>query len=154
VGAGPAGLTVAANLAKAGLTVTLFEALHKEGGVLVYGIPEFRLPKRIVAAEADYVKRLGVEVNLDTLVGRTVTIEDLFASSYEAVFLGTGAGLPQLLNIPGENLNGVFSANEYLIRSNLMKAYLFPEYDTPTKKGKKVAVIGAGDVSMDCAAQL
>lgn len=151
VGAGPAGLTVAGNLARAGIQVTLFEALHKEGGVLVYGIPEFRLPKKIVAAEAEYVKRLGVEVKLDVLVGRTITIDDLFGEGYDAIFLGTGAGLPQLLNIPGENLNGVFSANEYLIRSNLMKAYLFPEYDTPTKRGKKVAVIGAGDVSMDCA---
>lgn len=151
VGAGPSGLTVAGNLAYAGITVTLFEALHKEGGVLVYGIPEFRLPKKIVAAEADYIKRLGVEINLNVLVGRTVTIDDLFAEDYEAVFLGTGAGLPLLLNIPGENLNGVLSANEYLIRSNLMKAYKFPEYDTPTRRGKKVAVIGAGDVSMDCA---
>ncbi len=151
VGAGPAGLTAAADLAKLGHEVTIFEALHVAGGVLAYGIPEFRLPKQIVQAEVDYVKSLGVEIRLDSVVGKTMTVDELMADGYHAVFLGTGAGLPMFLNIPGENLNGIYSANEFLTRINLMKAYLFPEYDTPVKVGKKVAVIGGGNVAMDSA---
>jgi glutamate synthase (NADPH/NADH) small chain len=151
VGTGPAGLTAAADLAKLGHEVTIFEALHTAGGVLAYGIPEFRLPKHIVQAEVDYVKSLGVKIELDSVVGRTVTVDELLTNGYHAVFLGTGAGLPMFLNIPGENLNGVYSANEFLTRINLMKAYLFPEYDTPVKVGKKVAVIGGGNVAMDSA---
>ncbi len=151
VGAGPAGLTAAADLAKLGHEVTLFEALHVAGGVLVYGIPEFRLPKRIVQAEVDYVKKLGVEVYPDALVGRTFTIEELFARGFEAVFIGTGAGLPTFLGIPGENLGGIYSANEFLIRINLMKAYRFPLFDTPIKVGRNVVVIGGGNVAMDSA---
>ena len=151
VGSGPAGLTAAADLAKLGHKVTLFEALHVAGGVLMYGIPEFRLPKGIVQAEVDYVTSLGVELELDSVVGRLMTIDELLNSGYDAVFLGTGAGLPMFLNIPGENLNGIYSANEFLTRVNLMKAYRFPEYDTPVKVGKKVAVIGGGNVAMDSA---
>ncbi|MBU0567739.1 NADPH-dependent glutamate synthase, partial [bacterium] len=151
VGSGPAGLTVAADLARLGHQVTIFEALHKPGGVLVYGIPEFRLPKAIVSREVDFVKSLGVELKLSTVIGRTLTIDDLSNQGYNAVFVGVGAGLPYFMNIPGENLNGVYSANEYLTRVNLMKAYLFPEYDTPIKKGKKVAVVGGGNVAMDSA---
>lgn len=151
IGSGPAGLTVAAELAKLGHEVTVFEALHTTGGVLIYGIPEFRLPKKIVQAEVDYIKRLGVEVRTDILVGRTFTIEDLFKKGYDAVFIGSGAGLPLFLNIPGENLLGIYSANEFLIRVNLMKSYQFPLYDTPLKVGKKVAVIGGGNVAMDSA---
>lgn len=150
VGSGPAGLTCAADLAKMGHRVTIFDALHYAGGVLMYGIPEFRLPKQIVQEEVDYVASLGVEIRLDTVVGRMVTVDELL-QKYDAVFLGTGAGLPMFLNIPGENLNGVYSANEFLTRINLMKAYLFPEFDTPVKKGKKVAVIGGGNVAMDAA---
>jgi glutamate synthase (NADPH/NADH) small chain len=131
--------------------VTIFEALHIAGGVLMYGIPEFRLPKAIVQGEVDYVKSLGIEIRLDSVMGKLATVDELFDSGYEAVFLGTGAGLPMLLNIPGENLNGVFTANEFLTRVNLMKAYLFPEYDTPIKIGRKVAVIGGGNVAMDSA---
>jgi len=151
VGSGPAGLTAAADLAKLGHQVTIFEGLHMPGGVLMYGIPEFRLPKEIVQAEVDYVTSLGVELQLDSLVGKLFTIDELLATGYGAVFLGTGAGLPMFLNIPGENLNGIYSANEFLTRINLMKAYLFPEYDTPVKIGRKVAVIGGGNVAMDSA---
>lgn len=151
VGSGPAGLTAAAELAKLGYKLTIFESLHMPGGVLMYGIPEFRLPKEIVQAEVDYVTSLGVELRLDSLVGKLFTLDELLATGYDAVFLGTGAGLPMFLNIPGENLNGIYSANEFLTRINLMKAYLFPEYDTPVKIGKKVAVIGGGNVAMDSA---
>ncbi len=151
VGSGPAGLTVAADLAKLGHSVTIFEALHTAGGVLMYGIPEFRLPKDIVQAEVDYVTSLGVELELDSVVGKLVTIDELLNNGYDAVFLGTGAGLPMFMNIPGENLNGIYSANEFLTRVNLMKAYRFPEYDTPVKVGRKVAVIGGGNVAMDSA---
>jgi glutamate synthase (NADPH/NADH) small chain len=151
VGSGPAGLTAAADLARAGHSVTIFEALHVAGGVLMYGIPEFRLPKEIVQAEVDFVSSLGVEVKLDSVIGRISTLDELLADGYHAVFLGTGAGLPMFLNIPGENLNGVYSANEFLTRVNLMKAYLFPEYDTPVKLGRRVAVIGGGNVAMDSA---
>jgi glutamate synthase (NADPH/NADH) small chain len=149
VGSGPAGLTVASDLAKLGYGVTLFEALHKTGGVLVYGIPEFRLPKAIVQAEVDFVESLGVEIKTNALIGKLYTIPELMESGYDAVFIGIGAGGPMFMNIPGEELNGVYSANEFLTRSNLMKAYLFPEYDTPIKKNKKVAVVGAGNVAMD-----
>ena len=151
VGAGPAGLTAAADLAKFGHQVTLFEALHVAGGVLMYGIPEFRLPKEIVQGEVEYVKSLGVEILLDSVIGKLDTVDELLEGGYDAVFLGTGAGLPMFLNIPGENLKGVYSANEYLTRTNLMKAYLFPEYDTPIQAGKRVAVIGGGNVAMDSA---
>ena len=151
IGSGPAGLTSAADLAKMGHQVTLFEALHVAGGVLMYGIPEFRLPKHIVQTEVDYVKSLGVEVRLDSVVGKTMTVDEIMQDGYNAVFLGTGAGLPMFLNIPGENLNGVYSANEFLTRTNLMKAYLFPEYDTPIKRGGRVMVIGGGNVAMDSA---
>lgn len=149
IGAGPAGLTVAGELSKKGHAVTVFEALHKAGGVLVYGIPEFRLPKAIVQREVDYVQKLGANIKVDTIVGQSITVDELFAQGYDAIFIGTGAGLPYFLNIPGENLNGVYSANEFLTRSNLMKAYLFPEYDTPVRVGSKVAVIGGGNVAMD-----
>ena len=151
IGSGPAGLTAAADLAKLGHKVTMFEALHIAGGVLMYGIPEFRLPKEIVQAEVDYVKSLGVDIQLDSVMGKLATVDELLAEGFDAVFLGTGAGLPMFLEIPGENLNGVYSANEFLTRINLMKAYLFPEYDTPIKVGKKVAVIGGGNVAMDSA---
>jgi glutamate synthase (NADPH/NADH) small chain len=151
IGSGPAGLTCAADLAKMGHQVTVFEALHVAGGVLMYGIPEFRLPKSIVQGEVNYVKSLGVDIRLDSVMGKLATVDELLQNSYDAVFLGTGAGLPMFLNIPGENLNGVYSANEFLTRVNLMKAYLFPEYDTPIKVGKNVAVIGGGNVAMDSA---
>lgn len=151
IGSGPAGLTAAADLAKEGFAVTIFEALHETGGVLRYGIPEFRLPKKILDQEVDYIKGLGVEIRVNHLVGKSVTIDELFADGYEAIFIGTGAGLPRFMNIPGENLNGVYSANEFLTRVNLMKAYKFPEYKTPVKVGKKVAVVGAGNVAMDAA---
>ena len=150
VGSGPAGLTCAGDLAKIGHKVTVFEALHDPGGVLMYGIPEFRLPKEIVKAEVDYISRLGVEINYDIIVGKTITIDELF-KDYNAVFIGTGAGLPRWLRIPGENLDGVYSANEYLTRVNMMRAYDFPNYDTPIKIGKVVATFGAGNVAMDCA---
>lgn len=150
VGCGPAGLTCAADLARLGHAVTIFESLHAPGGVLMYGIPEFRLPKRIVQAEVDYVKSLGVEIRLDTVIGKLYSLDELLAR-YDAVFLGTGAGLPQFLGIPGENLNGVYSANEFLTRINLMKAYLFPEYATPIKRRSRVAVVGGGNVAMDAA---
>jgi len=151
VGAGPAGLTVAADLAKLGYKVTVFEALHTGGGVLVYGIPEFRLPKQIVQAEIDYIKKLGVEFRPDALIGRLFTVNELFSKGYEAVFIGTGAGLPKFLSVPGENLNGVYSANEFLIRVNLMKSYSFPLHKTPLSVGKNVAVIGGGNVAFDSA---
>jgi len=151
VGSGPAGLTAAADLAKMGHDVTIFEALHVAGGVLMYGIPEFRLPKEIVQAEVDYVASLGVKIELDSVVGKLATLDEILAQGYQAVFLGTGAGLPMFMNIDGENLNGIYSANEFLTRVNLMKAYLFPDYDTPVKIGKQVAVIGGGNVAMDSA---
>jgi glutamate synthase (NADPH/NADH) small chain len=151
VGSGPAGVTCAGELAKMGYDVTIYEALHKPGGVLVYGIPEFRLPKAIVQRECDYVESLGVEIKLDYVIGRTMTVDQMMENGHDAVFLANGAGLPSFMNIPGENLNGVYSANEFLTRSNLMKAYRFPEYDTPIKVGKKVAVIGGGNVAMDSA---
>jgi len=151
VGSGPAGLTAAADLAKLGHGVTIFEALHVAGGVLMYGIPEFRLPKEIVQTEVNYVASLGVKIELDSVVGKLVTIDELLGNGYHAVFLGTGAGLPMFLGVPGENLNGIYSANEFLTRVNLMKAYQFPDYDTPVKLGKRVAVIGGGNVAMDSA---
>ena len=151
VGSGPAGLTVAADLAKLGFGVTIFEALHKAGGVLVYGIPEFRLPKAIVQAEVDYVRSLGAEVVTNAVIGNLYTIPELLTNGYDAVFIGIGAGGPMFMNIPGENLSGVYSANEFLTRSNLMKAYLFPDYDTPIKRSRKVAVVGGGNVAMDSA---
>ncbi len=148
IGGGPAGLTVAGDLVKLGHDVTIFEALHKTGGVLVYGIPEFRLPKAIVQAEVDYLKSLGVKIIESYVVGRIETVDELL-ERFDACFIGTGAGLPVFMKIEGENLNGVYSANEYLTRSNLMKAYLFPEYDTPIVKGKRVATFGGGNVAMD-----
>ncbi|MFC1534067.1 NADPH-dependent glutamate synthase [Thermodesulfobacteriota bacterium] len=151
VGSGPSGLTVAGDLILKGHDVTIFEAFHKPGGVLVYGIPEFRLPKEIVFSEVNFLERLGARLECNTVIGRTVEVDELFDQGYDAVFLGVGAGLPRFLNIPGENLIGIYSANEYLTRSNLMKAYLFPEYDTPIVKGKDVAVFGAGNVAMDSA---
>ncbi|MBN2282884.1 MAG: NADPH-dependent glutamate synthase [Deltaproteobacteria bacterium] len=151
VGAGPAGLTIAGDLIKLGHDVTIFEGLHKSGGVLIYGIPEFRLPKSIVDAEVDFLKRMGVEIVTNAVVGRLKTVDDLFAEGYDAVFLGVGAGAPVFMNIPGENLSGIYSANEYLTRSNLMKAYRFPEYDTPIARGRNVGVIGGGNVTMDAA---
>jgi glutamate synthase (NADPH/NADH) small chain len=151
VGSGPAGLTAAADLAKMGHSVTIFEALHVGGGVLMYGIPEFRLPKEIVQAEVKYVESLGADLVLDSVIGKIDTVDELLASGYDAVFLGTGAGLPMFMNIPGENLCGIYSANEFLTRTNLMKAYLFPVYDTPLSVGKRVAVIGGGNVAMDSA---
>lgn len=149
VGAGPSGLTIAGDLVRLGHDVTIFEALHKAGGVLVYGIPEFRLPKAIVEAEVDYLKKLGVKIETNTVIGRLKTVDELFAEGFDAVYLGVGAGAPVFMNIPGENLCGIYSANEYLTRSNLMKAYLFPKYDTPIVRGKNVAVIGGGNVAMD-----
>lgn len=151
IGAGPAGLTCAGDLAKMGYGVTLFEALHAPGGVLVYGIPEFRLPKSIVFGEVDYVRSLGVELELSTVIGRSVTVDDLAEEGFGAFFIGTGAGLPYFMELPGENMNGIYSANEFLTRSNLMKGYRFPEYDTPIKIGRRVAVIGGGNVAMDSA---
>lgn len=151
VGSGPSGLTVAGDLLLKGHEVTMFEAFHKPGGVLVYGIPEFRLPKDIVAYEVAALEKLGLCMECNTVVGRTVSINELFAEGYDAVYIGVGAGLPAFLNIAGENLIGVYSANEYLTRANLMKGYLFPRYDTPLARGKNVAVIGAGNVAMDAA---
>ncbi|MEO0074681.1 MAG: NADPH-dependent glutamate synthase [candidate division WOR-3 bacterium] len=150
VGSGPAGLVFAGDLVQLGHEVTIFEALHKAGGVLVYGIPEFRLPKAIVQREVEYVQNLGVKLITSFVVGNTKTVDELLAD-FDAVFIGTGAGLPWFMNIPGENLNGIYSANEYLVRSNLMKAYLFPEYDTPIVRGRRVATIGGGNVAMDAA---
>jgi glutamate synthase (NADPH/NADH) small chain len=151
VGSGPAGLTCAADLAKMGYKVTLFESLHLPGGVLIYGIPEFRMPKQIVHNEVEYIKSLGVDLKTNTLIGNTYSLKDLFNEGFQAIFIGVGAGLPQFLSIPGENLDRVYSANEFLTRANLMKAYKFPEYATPLNLGEKVAVIGAGNVAMDCA---
>ena len=149
VGAGPSGLTVAGELARLGHHVIIFEALHDAGGVLVYGIPEFRLPKSILVAEVAYLERLGVELRMNFIVGKTATIDDLRAEGYEAFFIGSGAGLPNFMKIPGENLVGVYSANEYLTRVNLMRAYDFPRYDTPVFPGRRAAVIGGGNVAMD-----
>ncbi len=150
VGSGPAGMTAASDLAKKGYQVTMFEALHTAGGVLVYGIPEFRLPKAIVANEVKKLEAQGVEVMTNMVIGRVLTIDELFEMGYQAVFVGSGAGLPMFMNIPGESLVGVMSANEYLTRTNLMKAYL-EEYDTPIIKSKAVAVVGGGNVAMDAA---
>lgn len=151
IGAGPAGLTVAGDLIKLGHQIKIFEALHEPGGVLVYGIPEFRLPKEIVKAEVDYLRRLGVDIKPDYVVGKAHTVDELLSNGYDAVFIGTGAGLPIFMNIPGENLVGVYSANEYLTRSNLMKAFRFPEYGTAPVRSKKVITIGGGNVAMDSA---
>ncbi|MFA5385828.1 MAG: FAD-dependent oxidoreductase, partial [Eubacteriales bacterium] len=152
VGSGPGGLTCAADLAKLGYQVTIFEALHVPGGVLMYGIPEFRLPKKVVQTEIDNLKKIGVEVKVNSVVGKFATIDELLdGGGFDAVYIGTGAGLPYFMNIPGENSCGVYSANEFLTRVNLMKAYLFPEWDTPVKIGKKVAVLGGGNVAMDSA---
>jgi len=150
VGSGPAGLTCAVDLAKLGYEVTIFEALHQPGGVLVYGIPEFRLPKSIVKYEVKEIEKLGVKVITDFVVGTTKSVDKL-TQEFDAIFLANGAGAPRFMNIPGENLNDVYSANEFLTRANLMKAYLFPEYDTPIKTGKRAATIGAGNVAMDSA---
>ena len=150
IGAGPSGLTCAGDLARMGYDVTIFEALHLAGGVLVYGIPEFRLPKKIVHREIENLKALGVKVETNVVVGRTIEIDELFAMGYESIFIGSGAGLPNFMNIPGENLKGVYSANEFLTRVNLMKAYL-PHSDTPIKDCKNVAVVGGGNVAMDAA---
>lgn len=149
VGAGPAGLTCAGDLAKLGHEVTVFEALHTPGGVLMYGIPEFRLPKKVVKREIEYIEKLGVKFETNSVIGKIQTVDELLEEGFDAVFLGTGAGLPYFMQIPGENLNGVYSANEFLTRTNLMGAYDFPNSDTPIKVGKRVAVIGAGNVAMD-----
>ncbi len=152
VGSGPAGLVVAADMARLGHKVTLFEAFHKAGGVLIYGIPEFRLPKKILADEVETLEKMGVEIKYNTVIGLTYSLEELFEMGYDTIFLGTGAGLPRYLGIPGESLNGVYFANEFLTRVNLMEAYKFPEgSDTPVNLGKKVVTIGAGNVAMDCA---
>jgi glutamate synthase (NADPH) small chain len=151
IGSGPAGLTAAGELVKSGHEVTVFEALHRPGGVLVYGIPEFRLPKAIVQYEIDALARCGVEIVMNRVIGSAETVGDLLSNGYDAVFVGTGAGLPLFLEIPGENFQGVYSANEYLTRANLMKAYKFPEYDTPIVRGENVAVFGGGNVAMDSA---
>lgn len=150
VGAGPAGLTCAGDLAKMGHTVTVYEALHAPGGVLMYGIPEFRLPKAIVHAEVDYIKKLGVDIKYDVVVGKTITVQELL-EDFDSVFIGTGAGLPRWLNVPGESLDGVYSANEFLTRVNMMKAYDFPHHCTPCTVGDIAATFGAGNVAMDCA---
>ena len=150
VGSGPSGLTCAGDLARAGYKVTIFEALHLAGGVLVYGIPEFRLPKSIVQKEVDNLKEMGVDIETNMIIGKTLTIDELFDMGYEAVFIGSGAGLPSFMGIPGENLKGVYSANEFLTRSNLMKAYL-DDPSTPIMKGGNVAVVGGGNVAMDAA---
>jgi glutamate synthase (NADPH/NADH) small chain len=151
IGAGPSGLTVAGDLIVKGHDVTVFEAFHKPGGVLVYGIPEFRLPKAIVAQEVNFLERLGVKVECNAVVGRTVTLDELFEQGFDAIYVGVGAGLPRFMNIPGENLVGILSANEYLTRANLMKAYDFPNVDTPIPLGRNVVVLGAGNVAMDSA---
>jgi len=151
IGSGPAGLTAAAELAKLGHEVTVFEALHAPGGVLMYGIPEFRMPKDIVRDEVKYVESLGVKFETNVIVGKVIKLDELFKMGFDAIFIGSGAGLPSFLGIPGENLSGIYSANEFLIRVNLMKAYRFPDYNTPVKVGKKVAVIGGGNVAMDAA---
>lgn len=151
IGAGPSGLACAGDLAKAGHKVTVFEALHVAGGVLMYGIPEFRLPKDVVQTEIRNLEALGVEILVNQVVGKVTSVHELLESGYDSVFIGTGAGLPYFLGIPGENLNGVYSANEFLTRTNLMKGYKFPDYATPVKVGKRVAVLGAGNVAMDAA---
>ncbi len=151
VGSGPSGLTCAGDLAKLGYDVTIFEAFHVPGGVLMYGIPEFRLPKALVQKEIDTVKKLGVEIKTNMVIGKVLSLDELIEDGYEAIFIGSGAGLPSFMGIPGENLNGVYSANEFLTRINLMKAYQFPNYDTPVKVGNNVAVVGGGNVAMDAA---
>ena len=151
IGSGPAGLTCAADLARMGYEVTIFESLSEPGGVLRYGIPPFRLSRGVVDREIEYIKNLGVDIKVNMLIGQIKSLNDLFAEDYKAIFIGTGAGLPRFMNIPGENLNNVYSANEFLTRINLMKAFKFPEYDTPVTCGKKVAVIGAGNVAIDSA---
>jgi glutamate synthase (NADPH/NADH) small chain len=151
VGSGPSGLTVAGDLIRKGHEVTVLEAFHKPGGVLVYGIPEFRLPKEIVFSEVAFLEKQGVKLECNAVVGRTVSLDELFEQGFEAIYLGVGAGLPKFLNVPGENLIGILSANEYLTRTNLMKAYRYPEYDTPIPKAKDVVVLGAGNVAMDSA---
>lgn len=152
VGSGPSGLTVAGDLVRLGHDVVIFEALHKPGGVLFYGIPEFRLPKSIVEAEIDFLFRMGVKIELDSVIGNIRTVNELLTrEGFDAVFIGVGAGLPAFISVPGMNLSGIYSANEYLTRANLMKAYMFPEYDTPIVRGKNVAVFGAGNVAMDSA---
>ncbi len=150
VGSGPSGLTAAADLIKMGYDVTVYEALHEPGGVLIYGIPEFRLPKDIVHYEVKFLKMIGAKIETNVVIGKTITLQELI-DEYDAVFLGTGAGTPKFLNLPGVNCKGIYSANEFLTRINLMKAYKFPEYDTPIKVGKRLAVIGAGNVAMDAA---
>jgi len=149
IGAGPAGLTVAGEMRRRGHAVTVFELLHVAGGVLMYGIPEFRLPKAIVQREISALCKMGVDLEVNKVIGRTQTVQELLDGGYDAVFIGTGAGLPRFLGVPGESLNGVFSANEFLTRTNLMKAYLFPEYDTPIKVGERVVTVGGGNVAMD-----
>ncbi len=151
IGGGPAGLAAASDLTLRGYDVTVFEAFHKAGGVLVYGIPEFRLPKKIVSSEIEYLENLGVKFVYNTVVGKTITFEDLKKDNFKAIFIGIGAGTPRFMGIPGTNLNGVYSSSEFLTRVNLMKAYEFPKFDTPIKVGKKVIVIGAGNVAMDSA---
>lgn len=151
IGSGPSGLSAAADLAKRGYQVVMFEAFHTAGGVLMYGIPEFRLPKQLVQKELKNVIGLGVKLQTNTIVGRTISLNDLFDQGFEAIYVSTGAGLPSFLDIPGENLNGVYSANEFLTRINLMKAYKFPDYDTPVHAGKKVCIVGGGNVAMDAA---
>lgn len=149
IGGGPAGLTVAGEMRRRGHAVTIFELLHVAGGVLMYGIPEFRLPKAIVQREIGALSEMGVDIEVNKVIGRTQTVQELLNGGYDAVFIGTGAGLPRFLGVPGESLNGVFSANEFLTRTNLMKAYLFPEYDTPIKIGERVVTVGGGNVAMD-----
>jgi glutamate synthase (NADPH/NADH) small chain len=151
IGSGPASLTCAGNLAKMGYNVTIFEAFHVPGGVLMYGIPEFRLPKALVQKEIDMIKQLGVDIKTNMVIGKVLSIDELKSEGFEAVFIGSGAGLPSFMGIPGENLNGVYSANEFLTRINLMKAYKFPDCDTPVKVGRNVAVVGGGNVAMDAA---
>jgi glutamate synthase (NADPH/NADH) small chain len=151
VGSGPSGLTCAGDLAKLGYDVTVFEAFHVPGGVLMYGIPEFRLPKAMVQKEIDNVKNLGVEIKTNMVIGKVFSLDELIEHGYKAVYVGSGAGLPSFMGIPGESLNGVYSANEFLTRINLMKAYKFPECDTPVKVGRNVAVVGGGNVAMDAA---
>ena len=151
IGSGPSGLTVAGDLLLKGHEVTIFEAFHKPGGVLVYGIPEFRLPKEIVASEVATLEKMGANIECNSVVGASITIDELFEEGYDAAYIGVGAGLPRFMNLKGENMIGIYSANEYLTRTNLMKGYLFPEYDTPVARGKNVVVLGAGNVAMDSA---
>ena len=151
IGSGPSGLTVAGDLLLKGHDVTIFEAFHKPGGVLVYGIPEFRLPKAIVASEVETLEKMGAKIECNFVAGAIATIDDLFEEGYDVAYIGVGAGLPRFMNLPNENMIGIYSANEYLTRANLMKGYLFPEYDTPVARGKNVVVVGAGNVTMDSA---